>query len=34
MDGKQIDEITLPELIELTHKIADEITLRCMECAE
>ena len=35
MDGtKQIDEMNLPELIELLHRIADEIMLRMMENAE
>jgi hypothetical protein len=35
MDGaKQIDEMDLPELIELLHRIADEIMLRTMENAE
>ena len=35
MDGqKPIDEMSLPELIELLHKIADEIMLREMEEAE
>lgn len=35
MDGtKPIDEMDLPELIELLHRIADEIMLRMMENAE
>ncbi len=35
MDGtKPIDEMDLPELIDLLHKIADEIMLRAMENAE
>lgn len=35
MDGtKPIDEMDLPELIDLLHKIADEIMLRMMENAE
>ena len=35
MDGqKPIDEMSLLELIELLHKIADEIMLREMEKAE
>ena len=34
-DGtKPIEEMTLPELVELMHKIADEIQLRMMELAE
>lgn len=34
-DGtKPIEEMTLPELVELMHKIADEIQLRMMESAE
>ena len=32
MDGqKPIDEMTLPELIELLHRVADEIQLRVMQ---
>lgn len=35
MDGtKRIDEMDLPELVELLHRIADEIMLRMMENAE
>lgn len=35
MDGtKPIEEMDLPELIELMHKIADEIQLRMMQQAE
>ena len=31
---KPIDEMTLPELIELLHTIADEIELRMMQEAK
>lgn len=35
MDGmKPIEEMDLPELVELMHKILDEIMLRMMEQAE
>ena len=35
MDGeKRIDEMSLPELIELMRRILDEIMLRMMEQAE
>lgn len=35
MDGqKLIEEMDLPELVELMHKIADEIQLRMMQQAE
>lgn len=35
MDGtRQIEEMDLPELVELLHKIADEIQIRMMEQAE
>lgn len=35
MDGtKPIEEMDLPELVELMHRIADEIMLRMMENAE
>ena len=35
MDGaKPIEEMNISELIELLHKIADEIMLRTMENAE
>lgn len=35
MDGmKPIEEMDLPELVELMHKILDEIMLRTMENAE
>ena len=35
MDGaKSIEEMDLPELVELMHKILDEIMLRMMEQAE
>lgn len=35
MDGtKPIEEMDLPELIELMHKIADEVQLRMMQQAE
>lgn len=35
LDGtKPIEEMTLPELVELMHKIADEIQLRMMESEE
>lgn len=34
-DGmRSVEEMTLPELVELMHKIADEIQLRMMELAE
>ena len=34
-DGtKPIEEMTLPELVELMHKIADEIQLRMLESTE
>lgn len=28
-----LGELSLPELIELMHKVLDEIQLRCMECS-
>ena len=31
---KAIDEMTLPELVELLHRVADEIELREMQNAE
>lgn len=31
---KPLDEMSLPELIELLHQVADEIQLRMMEQAE
>lgn len=31
---KPLDELSLPELIELLHAVADEIQLRIMEQAE
>lgn len=35
MDGtRPIEEMDLPELVELMHKILDEIMLRMMENAE
>lgn len=35
MDGmKPIEEMSIPELIELLHRIADEIERRAMENAE
>lgn len=34
MDGMRLDELNLPELIELLHRIADEIQIRAMQEAE
>lgn len=35
MDGqKPIEEMSLPELIELMHRVADEIQVRMMQSAE
>ncbi len=34
MDGLKLEKLSLPELIELLHRIADEILLREMEQAE
>lgn len=31
---KPLDQLTLPELIELLHAVADEIQLRMMQQAE
>ena len=33
MDGLKLDELSLPELIELMHSILDEIMLREMQNA-
>ncbi len=34
MDGMRLDELSLPELIELLRQIADEIQIRAMQEAE
>ena len=33
MDGAKLDDLSIPELIELLHRIADEIMLREMQNA-
>lgn len=33
MDGLRLDNLTLPELVELLHQVADEIQIRMMQTA-